>query len=236
MNDISNFAAPVSPLPENQILQGDCLQILPMLPDCSVDLVLTDPPYLARYRDREGRTLANDDNPAAVVSAYEDLYRILKPGSFCISFYGYTRLHEFTLAWKQAGFETVGHIVWPKPYASSTRFLRLMHESAFVLAKGRPAKPAQPLPDVQCWDYTGNKSHPTEKSVRIMQPLIRSFSKEGDLVLDPFAGSGTTCVAAALAQRRYLGIELEARYCAIARKRLAGAERFLAAAGQQQAA
>ncbi len=86
----------------------------------------------------------------------------------------------------------------------------MAHESAYVLAKGRPQKPARPLTDVQRWEYTGNKAHPTEKAVGILLPLIRSFSRPGDLVLDPFSGSGSTLVAAALSGRRYFGIDLEA--------------------------
>src|SRR5262249_23320431 len=95
------------------------------------------------------------------------------------------------------------------------------HEQAYLLAKGRPPLPAQPLPDVLPWKYTGNKWHPTEKAVSILRPLVQCFSQRGDLVLDPFAGCGSTAVASALAGRRYLGIELEERYCACARRRLA---------------
>lgn len=208
-----------------QVIQGDCKTILQSLPDESVDFVLTDPPYLGRFRDRTGRTLANDDNPAAVVGAYAELYRVLKRHNFCISFYGYPRLDAFVHAWTEAGFDTVGHIVWPKPYISSTRFVGVAHESAYVLAKGRPQKPSRPLMDVQPWEYSGNKAHPTEKAISVLLPLIRSFSRPGDLVLDPFSGSGSTLVAAALSGRRCLGIDLEARYVDLARRRLAGLER-----------
>jgi DNA modification methylase len=207
-------------LPINQILQGDCKQVLRSLPNESVDLVVTDPPYLARYKDRFGRTLANDDNPAAVVGSYAELYRILKPNTFCVTFYGYPRLDAFVHAWTRAGFDTVGHIVWPKPYASSERFVRVAHESAYVLVKGRPEKPVRPLNDVQPWEYSGNRVHPTEKAVSVLKPLIQAFSRPGDLVCDPFAGSGSTLVAAALTGRRYLGIELEAKYCELIRDRL----------------
>ncbi|PZR93895.1 MAG: DNA methylase, partial [Hyphomicrobiales bacterium] len=68
--------------------------------------------------------------------------------------------------------------------------------------------------------------HPTEKAVGILRPLIHAFSKPGDIVLDPFAGSGSTAVAAALSGRRYIGIELEGHYCRHARTRLAGAARY----------
>ncbi len=127
-----------------QVIQGDCKAVLQTLPSESVDFVLTDPPYLGRYKDRYGRTLANDDNPAAVVGAYAELYRVLKPNRFCISFYGYPKLDAFVHAWTEAGFDTVGHIVWPKPYVSSKRFVAVAHESAYVLVKGRPQKPARP--------------------------------------------------------------------------------------------
>ena len=112
----------------------------------------------------------------------------------------------------------------PVPYYLVCRTIELALK-AFLLAKGNPNPPQNPLPDVQRWSYTGNKSHPTEKAVSIISPLIESFSKPGDLVLAPFSGSGTTAVAAALLGRRYLGIELERRYCELARRRLAGIER-----------
>jgi adenine-specific DNA-methyltransferase len=67
--------------------------------------------------------------------------------------------------------------------------------------------------------------HPTEKAVSVLQPLIRSFSRPGDLVLDPFSGSGSTLVAAALSGRRYFGIDLETKYVELARRRVAGVER-----------
>lgn len=213
--------------PASHIIQGDCLAVLPTLASASVDAVITDPPYLGRYRDRTGRTLANDDKPSAVVGVYAELYRVLKPNSFCVTFYGYPKLDDFVHSWTEAGFSTVGHIVWTKPYASSSRFVRVTHESAYILAKGRPPKPARLLADVQPWEYTGNVSHPTEKAISVIKPLVETFSPPGGLVLDPFSGSGSTAVAAALAGRLYIGIELEEKYCQLARRRLAGVERFV---------
>lgn len=209
----------------NRILQGDCNALLRRLPAGSVDLVLTDPPYGVRYHDRSGRTIANDADLGAVLGAFTELYRVLKPDTFCVSFYGWNRVGEFFRAWTAAGFHPVGHIVWQKSYASSSRFLRAHHEQAYLLAKGNPPIPSEPLQDVRPWDYTGNRLHPTEKAVSILRPLVESFSRRGDLVLDPFSGSGSTAVAAALSGRRYLGIELEHSYCELARRRLAGLSR-----------
>lgn len=79
---------------------------------------------------------------------------------------------------------------------------------------------------MQEWPYTGNRAHPTEKAVDILAPLVRAYSKLGDVVLDPFSGFGSTSVAAALNNRRYLGIELDAGYCQHASHRLVGVTRY----------
>jgi site-specific DNA-methyltransferase (adenine-specific) len=225
-NPFSNERRKAMKLPENEIIQGDCVQLLKTYPSKSVDLVVTDPPYLVNYKDRTGRTVRNDGGSGDFLTSFSDIYRVLKPDSFCVCFYGWNRVDEFFRAWRQAGFRPVGHIVWQKDYTSSAGFLQYQHEQAYLLAKGSPARPAKPIGDVQPWEYSGNRSHPTEKAVGILRPIIRSFSKPGDIVLDPFSGSGSTAVAAALSGRRYVGIELEAHYCRQARTRLAGATRY----------
>ena len=214
---------------KNRIINGDCTKVLKTFPAESVDFVLTDPPYLAAYKDCQGRTLANDDKPEVIIAAFAEIYRVLKPHSFCVSFYGWVAIDTFAAAWKNAGFSAVGHILWPKSYVSSRRFLEHSHEAAFLLAKGRPAKPDKPLKDVQdTWDYSGNKDHPTEKVIGVLKPVIEAFTAPGDVVLDPFSGSGSTSVAAALARRRFIGIEVEQKYCQLAEKRLAGVARHMA--------
>ena len=90
----------------------------------SVDFILTDPPYLAHYRGRDGRSVTNDDNARWLKPAFQQMYRILKPSSFCISFYGWHKVDLFMTAWRDAGFRVVVHLVFRKQYASSTRFLR----------------------------------------------------------------------------------------------------------------
>ncbi len=76
------------------------------------------------------------------------------------------------------------------------------------------------LDDIHPWTYSGNGLHPNQKSVEIIKPLIAAFSKKGDLVLDPFAGSGTTALAARGTGRRYLAIEKDPDYYEAARRRL----------------
>ena len=70
------------------------------------------------------------------------------------------------------------------------------------------------------WHYTGNPFHPTQKPVRSLKPVIEAFTRQGDVVLDPFCGSGSTLLAAKILGRRYIGIELSADYAEAARQRL----------------
>lgn len=210
----------LSAMPRNTVLQGDCITVMNSLPAGSVDLVLTDPPYLVNYRDRAGRTVANDNQPDWLQPAFAGIYRVLKPDSLCVSFYGWQAVDQFMAAWRAAGFQPVGHLVFAKGYASSARFTAAQHESAYVLAKGRPALPQRALGDVIPFPYTGNRLHPTQKPVAALRAVIEAYSQPGDLVLDPFAGSGSTLVAARELGRDALGIELDAGHAATARARL----------------
>lgn len=208
--------------PRNTILNGDCTRLMAGMKGNSVDFILTEPPYIARYRGRDGRTVANDDNARWLKPAFAGMHRVLKPGGFAISFYGWHRTDLFFEAWKSAGFRIVGHIVFRKRYASSAKFLRYHHEQAFLLAKGNVALPANPVPDVIDFPYTGNRLHPTQKPVEALTPLIEAFSKPGDLVFDPFCGSGSTLVGAQSLGRDYLGIELNREHHATASARVRG--------------
>ncbi|CAM3702947.1 DNA methyltransferase [Agrobacterium radiobacter] len=193
----------------NTVLYGDCISLMQRLPGGSVDFILTDPPYLVRYRDRHGRTVANDNNATWMKPAFAEMHRVLKPGGFAVSFYGWNHVDTFMDAWRDAGLRVVGHLVFVKPYASSRRFLQHTHEQAYVLAKGDAARPAHPMTDTLPWDYTGNRMHPTQKPLRPLEQIIRSLTRPGDLVLDPFCGSGSTLVAARRCGRDFLGVELE---------------------------
>ncbi len=120
-----------------------------------------------------------------------------------------------------AGFRPVSHLVWVKSHCSREGYTRSHHEVGFLLAKGRPAKPATAVSDVLPWQYTHNTLHPDQKPVVAIAPLIEAFSNPGHIVLDPFAGSGTTGAAARVCGRRFILIESVPRYSQTARDRLA---------------
>lgn len=207
--------------PRNVIFNADCIDVMRSFDRGSVDMIVTDPPYITRYKSRDGHTVINDDNSRWLQPAFNQMHRVLKDGGFCVSFYGWNKVDLFMQAWREAGFRVVGHIVFRKSYASSERFLRYEHEQAYLLAKGQPRLPEHPVPDVIDFPYTGNKMHPTQKPVEALKPLIESFTKPGDLVLDPFCGSGSTLEAAQQLGRDWTGIELSGRHYQTASKRLA---------------
>jgi site-specific DNA-methyltransferase (adenine-specific) len=136
------------------------------------------------------------------------MHRVLKDESFCVSFYGWTKIDLFMAAWRAAGLRIVGHIVFRKAYASSVRFMRYQHEQAYLLAKGDVSPPRDPLSDVMDFPYSHNRLHPTQKP-----------TPDG-IVLDPFCGSGSTLVAARSAGRRFIGIELDGEHFLTASRRL----------------
>lgn len=207
----------------NQIIHGDCIDVMRTLPSESIDLGLPDPPYLVNYTPRDRRQIANDANDDWLYPAYAEMYRVLKPNTFCVSFYGWPHVERFMGTWKDCGFRPVSHFAFIKKYSSREGYAKSFHEVAYLLAKGRPEKPADPPADVIDWEYTGNPLHPNQKPVDVIQKLIESFSKRGDVVLDPFAGSGTTGIAARNCGRDFILIEKVWHYFKDAQRWLAGA-------------
>lgn len=204
----------------NTIVQGDCTDVMRQMPAESVDFIFSDPPYLVNYHDRTGRSIRNDSNDDWLKPAMKEAWRVLKQNRLAAMFYGWNAVDKFFAAWREAGFSPVGHIVFRKDYASKSRLVQYQHEQAYLLAKGKPPLPKNPIADVINIDYSGNKLHPTQKPISALVPLIRSFSLPGEVILDPFTGSGSTCAAALLTGRKYIGIELDEKYLAQAEQRM----------------
>jgi site-specific DNA-methyltransferase (adenine-specific) len=206
------------------IYYGDCQTLLNRIPSESVDLVLTDPPYLVSYRGRwcsDWDMIKGDDDPSWVLPVFIELWRVLKPNSLCLSFYGWPHADLFLTAWKLIGFRPVSQIVCVKDNIGLGYFSRSQHESAFLLAKGNPPRPAVATSDVIVGKREHAAVHPNQKPLDAIARLIASYTKSGATVLDPFMGSGTTLVAARNLGRRAIGIEIEEQYCRAALDRLA---------------
>src|ERR1019366_4493933 len=96
----------------DNVTQGDCVEVMKDLRAGSVDLILTDPPYLVNYKDRSGRQGRNDDNDEWLAPAFAEMHRVLKDGGACLSFYAWNKVDVFMAAWKKAGSRVAGHVVF----------------------------------------------------------------------------------------------------------------------------
>lgn len=213
-------------LNKNIILNTDCVQGMANLASNSVQMILTDPPYLVNYNDRQGRSVVNDNlnNGDWLTPAFSQMYRVLDNNRYAVVFYGWNEVDKFIIAWRKAGFRVVGHFVFYKKYASNARnnkkHMAYRHECAYLLTKGYP-QPHEVLPSVMGWNYTANKWHPTQKPVDLLLKLMRALCPTAGIVLDPFMGSGSTAMACIQSQTfDYLGYELDPHYFNLAIDRI----------------
>ena len=216
--------------PNIKIYCGDCLDILKDIDDNSIDLVLTDPPYNIGYqsnmrtRSSKFNLIVNDDNDFRT-KIYPTLYNKLKNNSACLIFCSFKNYAVDYIVLSKY-FEIKNNIIWYKPgggIGDLEHSLLTDYEMILVGHKGRCKIRGKRLGSV--WRNTKvnpNKMiHPTEKPTSLINRLIEKFSDVGDVVLDPFFGSGTTLRACKDLGRKCIGIEISKEYCDIAVKRLA---------------
>lgn len=204
-------------LPTNQIIVGDCLEVMKDWPDGCVDLVLTDPPYgIALNNDwqdkvHEGISAENIAKGAIANDSGEITAEIFKRFENRIVF-GFPYLQDS---------EAKGWLVWDKEPNFKGRSLTSPVEMAYsTMWKGFKAFRYLWSGYMRAPNSEAKVGHPTQKPLALMEWCVENYSKPNDLILDPFCGSGTTCVAAKKLGRRYIGIDISPEYCAIARQRL----------------
>lgn len=208
---------------------ADCLDILPQLEAGSVDAVVTDPPYLmgsASTRSPSGRfrsRLGEWQNASCWFEKWiRECWRILcKSGSLwtCCNWRG---LPTLMLAADSVGAQISSTVVWDKDWigVGPLTGLRQKYELILHLAKPEHAIADRSAPDIWTipWASQRPNSHESEKPEAMPEKIIELCDPED--ILDPFLGSGTTAVACIRTGRRFIGIELEPKYCEIARKRI----------------
>ena len=194
-------------LPVNQIIQGDCLEVMKDWPDKSIDLIVTDPPYgVGREYDIHDD---NDDNyPAWLAGRMATVFRV---SGFAAVTPGIRNIWLYPKAnWV---------FCWHKP--NSMRRSDIggfnMWEPLLFYGKKVIYQDAITIPTIPKGDALG---HPCPKPLKLMIWAITKMSELNSLVCDPFCGSGTTCVAAKMLGRNYIGIDISEKYCEIARARL----------------
>jgi len=209
----------------NTIIKGDCLKVMKDIPNNSVDLIITDPPYGDNIAyGRKGKTIQGNKNPLITCLALVECYRILKRNKSLYIFTNWKHfpfLTDFILKYTKFNFKHT--VVWKKRNFGMGYAFRHQFELILVLEKGKPIYNLSNFSDVQESEYIkhNEKTHPHQKPLDLLTKIIRHSSKEGDLVFDPFCGSGSTCLSAQMERRKWIGIESEERYVRMAKERIA---------------
>ena len=212
------------------IEQGDCLELMKNIPDKSIDLIVTDPPYgmnfISNFRKEKYEAIKNDGDLSWVDGLVNELYRVLKMDTAVYCFCSWHNIDIFKVAFEKK-FKIKNIIVWEKNNTSMGDLKGAYapkHEFVIFAHKGRRLLNGFRHPDIIKAKRTGNKHHPTEKPVDLLEIFVTESSNPGDIILDPFLGSGTTAIAAVNTHRHYIGFELDPGYFDIACKRLDEAE------------
>jgi DNA modification methylase len=215
-----------------EVIQGDCLEVLRTLPDGSVDAVVTDPPYgINTKSDGMGKLnpWADLSNAALWYSAWlRECRRIVKPTGCVWSCMNWRSLPTFQKASCDLGWPIESLLVWHKDWIGpgGSRGLRPSYEMVALWCGEQFSVANRGLPDVQTFKWCGHKptGHPAEKPTTLLSWLmVASGLQVGSVVLDPFCGSGSTGVAAVTSGCDFVGIELDERWAASSRRRIAEA-------------
>ena len=223
------------------IICGDCLEVMADWPGGCVDdgMIITDPPYnvgkkYAKWND----SLPEDKYIDFYKKTFTELFRVLRRGYLYVTC---TTRQKYIVKpfLEDIGWEFVQDLVWFRPnFCGGTRLIELpwstMHEPALMFKKGKRLKMLNEVRGVNTYDVftypSPQRNWKKETRQHICQkPLglyVHWISRTpGNFILDPFCGSGTTCVAAKMLGRHYIGIDISEEYCETARKKIEAAEK-----------
>jgi modification methylase len=247
------------PLPLDQIICGDCLDVLAELPAQSIDLIFADPPYnlqlqQALWRPNMTKVDAVDDawDKFADYAHYDAFtrawlsacMRVLKPSGTLWVIGTYHNIHRVGAILMELGYWILNEIIWvkanPMPNFRGVRFTNahetliwaktsekarytFNYKSMKALNGGKQMRSDWHIPLCSGGErirVNGEKAHPTQKPEALLERVIRSSSNPGDVILDPFFGTGTTGAVAKRLGRRWIGIEREPVYSEVAQERI----------------
>ena len=210
------------------------LQFLSDIPDGSVDPILTDPPYeISRptgFINSKGKKTIErfkmsyefgdwDERSTNLAPVVSEFYRVLRPSGTMIMFYDLWKLTNLADIMEKSKFKQLRFLEWvktnPVPINSKLNYLTNSREIALSgVKRSKPTFNSQYDNGIYRYPiYHGkDRFHPTQKSLPLFEALITKHSNEGDLVLDCFAGSATTAIAAHRTGRKFIGCEMDEEY------------------------
>lgn len=222
-----------------KLVYGDCLNIIKQIPDSSVDLLVTDPPYPTTSRGNagnsggmcqtklftEGKVFKHNSIDCSQYA--HEFYRILKDGSHCYVMTNHINLIKMLNTFTNSVFHFIKCLIWNKGNKIMGQYYMSQFEYILFFRKGKGVKinhcgtsDILSVPNNKTKDMNGKNLHDTEKPVELMKILIDNSSQIGDTVLDPFMGIGATGIASKQLNRKFIGIELDENYYNIAVKRI----------------
>lgn len=222
---------------------GDAVMKLSELKEKMFDLAVIDPPYKLNkttggisktgFVDRWQGNIKGSDKKASIINDIKfnewlpEVYKVLKDDSHCYIFTNDKNLADLQNEAEKVGFRLHNILIWKKNNSTPNRWYMKNCEFILFLYKGK-AKPINDKGTSQFLEFKNKngkeKYHPTEKPIELLKVLIENSSKEGDIVLDCFMGSGSTGVACKELNRNFYGIEIDEKYFSIAKERIEGIE------------
>ena len=239
------------------IRHGDCLELMPELPDDCVDLVITDPPFAIDFEARRTnynrtgsrvldgyREVERDDYLRFTMEWMTSAARVLKPSGSMYIFSGWNHLRDILNAVEEVGLTTVNHLIWQYQFGVVTKrkFVTSHYHCLYVCrdpekrrfypyarfgkdertAAGGSAHYAdkEDVWRIKREYWTGDKKTPTKLPAEVVRKILAYSSRPGEVVFDPFLGSGQVAVVSKMEDRRYLGFEIVREYYEFARERL----------------
>jgi len=210
----------------NKIYNMDCLEGLKLLPDDSVDLIVTDPPYNLN-KNFENDNLSEQDFIDFLTPIFDEMARVIKPKHSVIIFFDSGQ--KLPLFWKclfksKLNFQKGCNFYKPNDCSMPHNRILRTSEVFYVCSKTPELNHdgEKYIHDCLVGNHTKKESwyHPTAKNINVIRECVLSHSCKGDVVLDPFMGSGTLALACYQTSRRYLGFEIDSNYVEIAQNRL----------------
>ena len=213
----------------NKIYCMDAIEFLKQIPDNSVDLVLTDPPYNASNSnvemvDLHWKSNSEEWDKKFKIDFMYDIKRILKGGGSCLVFCSHHILRQY-LNYNDLKLQQILHWIQDNPIPALMKVYTFnVQYILWYVKKGKPytfnKRFAKTNVIKTMKDKGFKRYHPCQKSCSIIRPLIQVHSNESDLVLDCFMGSGTTAVVSKQLKRNYIGCDFSEEYCKMAEKRI----------------
>ncbi len=217
-------------LPVNQIIEGDCLEVMRDFPANSVDAIVTDPPFFTPATHYQSRfNWGKKWSDMSILTTWWsviaiELRRVCKDEGHVLAFCNADSYPAFYPAMYNL-WDKLVCLIWDKERPGMGRVWRHQHEMIIAARNKGHYLPNDGIlrPDILSHKATlsRDRKHPVEKPAEMLQELIKAIAPRGSIILDPFAGSGTTLQAAILEHCDYIGIEQDPEYAEIARARVA---------------